>query len=527
MYAPPTSSALYVYAPPIKAPPIGVSHIIVDEIHERGMNEDFLLIILRELLPRRPDLRLVLMSATLNADLFGQYFDGAPRCHIAGFTFPVKDRYLEDFVEATSYLIQPPQEGGKGSGRKGGRDGPSSHRASQGASSDLSSPVMAISPTDGLEGYSEATRRSLANFTGEKVDLDLVQKMLEWICTREPEGAVLVFLTGWDEISKLHETLQAHRMLGDASRVKLLPLHGSMPTVNQRDIFLRPPAGVRKVVLATNIAETSITIDDVVFVLDCGKAKEKTYDPVNKLACLLPNWVSRAAVHQRRGRAGRVQPGVCYHLFTKAQHDAMNEHQLPELLRTPLEELCLQIKSMQLGLIAPFLGKALEPPDPLTVANAIERLQLIGALTENETLTPLGHHLAALPVDPGVGKMILMAAIFGCLSPVLTIAAGLAYRDPFVLPIDKKQQADEVKRRLAGAHCSDHVALLQAYDGWRDAMQRGSSFENPCSPHRITPISTRVWLDTMHLHGLDDRKMHGLDDRKMHGLDDRKMHGLD
>ena len=280
---------------------------------------------------------------------------------------------------------------------------------------------------------------------------------------------MLVFLTGWDEISKLLDEAKKSRVLSDSSRVALLPLHGSMPTVNQREIFDRPPPGVRKIVVATNIAETSITIDDIVYVVDGGKAKEKTYDPVNKLACLLPAWISRASARQRRGRAGRVQAGVCFHLYPSGAHEQMAEYQLAEILRTPLEELCLQIKSLNLGRIAPFMEKAIDAPPALSVQNAINLLVSIGGLTDDgcENLTPLGRHLAALPVDPRVGKMLIYASVLQCLPAVLTIAAGMAYKDPWVMPLDKKQAADEARRRFAGESMSDHIALLNAYNEWR------------------------------------------------------------
>ncbi|KAJ1491955.1 P-loop containing nucleoside triphosphate hydrolase protein, partial [Baffinella frigidus] len=214
------------------------------------------------------------------------------------------------------------------------------------------------------------------------------------------------------------------------------------------------------VVLATNIAETSITIDDIVFVIDTGKAKEKTYDfvnsndlawtratqektydPVNKLASLLPAWVSKAAARQRRGRAGRA--GVCFHLYPTTAHAQMNEYQLPEILRTPLEELCLQIKALNLGnirsllqlnrikalnlgKIRPFLQRALEPPLELSVDNAISLLTSIGALTSDEQLTALGRHLAALPVDPRVGKMLLLGAVMQSLvGKMFLLGAGM------------------------------------------------------------------------------------------------------
>jgi len=293
---------------------------------------------------------------------------------------------------------------------------------------------------------------------------------VQHICEREPEGAVLVFLTGWDEISNLHKSMQANPAFAPA-RTRVLPLHGSMPTAHQQGIFARPPPGVRKVVLATNIAETSITIDDVVYVVDGGKAKGKSYDPLNNLATLLPQWVSQASARQRRGRAGRVQPGKCYRLYPRELHDgAMAPFEAPEMLRTPLEELCLQIKSLSLGGIEEFLSRALQPPEARAVHNAKGLLETIGALHEGtEELTALGRHLAHLPVDPRVGKMVVMGCVLGCLDPVLTIAAGLAYKDPWVIPLERKHEADEVRRRLAGGSQSDHLALVAAFEGWRRA----------------------------------------------------------
>lgn len=442
----------------------GVSHIIVDEIHERGMNEDFLLIILRDLLPKRPDLRVILMSATLNAESFSRYFGGANIMHIPGFTFPVQQIFLEDILEKTRYRVEAPQSTG---GYRGNRFRKKTREEDN---------QKALVTPERFASYSHQTQDSLQVWAenSDKLDLLLIESVIEYICLQEDEGAILVFLTGWDDITKLYDSLQSNRVLSDKNRFRIVPLHGSMPTANQQKIFVAPPAGVRKVVLATNIAETSITIDDIVYVVDCGKAKEKTYDAVNKLSCLLPTWVSRASVRQRKGRAGRVRPGKCYHVYTSELYEnQMAEYQLPEILRTPLEELCLQIKSLQLGSIEQFLGKALEPPDLMTIQNAVELLHTIGALTEIEELTPLGNHLAALPVDPKIGKMIVMGAIFGCLDPILTIAGGLSYRDPFVMPMDKKEVVDEIKREFAAGTGSDHIAILNAYNEWQKARSHG------------------------------------------------------
>ncbi|XP_073317491.1 DExH-box ATP-dependent RNA helicase DExH1 isoform X3 [Primulina huaijiensis] len=457
----------------------GITHLLVDEIHERGMNEDFLLIILRDVLPRRSDLRVILMSATINADLFSRYFGNAPSIHIPGLTFPVKEFYLEDVLEKTCYCLKTELENFPGNSRR--------NRQSQGSKKDpLTELFEDVDINSYYKQYKASTRQSLAAWSGSQLDLDLVKATIEHICCNEGNGAILVFLSGWDEISNLLDKVKASNFLGDRNKFLVLPLHGSMPTINQREIFDNPPPNVRKIILSTNIAESSITIDDVVYVVDCGKAKETSYDALNKLACLFPSWISKASAHQRRGRAGRVRPGVCYRLYPKIIHDAMLQYQLPEMLRTPLQELCLHIKRLQLGAISTFLSKALQPPDALSVENAIELLKTIGALNDREELTPLGRHLSTLPLDPNIGKMLLMGSIFQCLDPALTIAAALSDRNPFVFPINRKEEATGAKRSFAGDSCSDHIALLKAFEGWKDAkcnrMEKSFCWDNFISP---------------------------------------------
>nr|XP_043610150.1 DExH-box ATP-dependent RNA helicase DExH1 isoform X2 [Erigeron canadensis] len=472
----------------------GISHLLVDEIHERGMNEDFLLIILRDLLPKRPDLRLILMSATINADLFSKYFGNAPTIHIPGLTFPVQELFLEDVLEKTRYAVKSESDSYQGYSKR-------RRRQQESKTDPITEQFEDADISSVYKSYSANTRQSLEAWSGSETDLGLIEATIEYICRHEGPGAILVFLTGWDEISKLLDNVKINNFLGDPTKFLVLPLHGSMPTINQREIFDRPPPGMRKVVLATNIAESSITIDDVVYVIDCGKAKETSYDALNKLACLLPSWISKASAHQRRGRAGRVQPGVCYRLYPKMVHDAMLQYQLPEILRTPLQELCLQIKSLQLGAIGSFLAKALQPPDALSVQNAIELLKTIGALDDTEELTPLGRHLCTLPVEPNIGKMLLMGSIFQCVNPALTIAAALASRSPFVLPINRKEEADDAKRSFAGDSCSDHIALLKAFEGWKEAKRSGS--ERSFCWENFLSMQTMKMIADMRLQFLD------------------------
>nr|XP_034929190.1 DExH-box ATP-dependent RNA helicase DExH3-like isoform X3 [Populus alba] len=453
----------------------GITHVFVDEIHERGMNEDFLLIVLKDLLPRRQDLRLILMSATLNAELFSNYFGGAPTIHIPGFTYPVRVQFLEDVLEMTGYKLtsfNQIDDYGQEKMWKTQRQLVPRKRKNQ-----ITTLVEDALNKSSFENYSSRARDSLACWMPDCIGFNLIEAVLCHICRKERPGAVLVFMTGWEDISSLRDQLKAHPLLGDPNRVLLVTCHGSMATSEQKLIFEKPPPNVRKIVLATNMAEASITINDIVFVVDCGKAKETTYDALNNTPCLLPSWISKASARQRKGRAGRVQPGECYHLYPRCVYEAFAEYQLPELLRTPLNSLCLQIKSLQVGSIGEFLSAALQPPESLAVQNAIGFLKMIGALDEKENLTNLGKYLTMLPVDPKLGKMLIMGAIFHCFDPVLTIVSGLSVRDPFLLPQDKKDLAGTAKSRFSAKDYSDHMALVRAYEGWKEAEREGSAYE--------------------------------------------------
>ncbi|KAL1803374.1 hypothetical protein ACET3Z_032021 [Daucus carota] len=443
----------------------GVTHVIVDEIHERGINEDFLLIVLKDMLHHRPELRLILMSATLDAELFSSYFGGAPVIHIPGFTYPVQAHFLENILEMTGYRLTPQNQIDDYGLEKTWRTNKQTTRKRK---SQIASAVEDSLRVADFKEYSTGTRESLSCWNPDYLNFNLIEHLLCNICENEKPGAVLVFMTGWEDISSLKDKLQLHPTLGDTTRVLLLACHGSMATLDQKLIFKKPEGEVRKIVLATNIAETSITIDDVVFVIDCGKAKESSYDALNNTPCLLPCWISKASAQQRRGRAGRVQPGECYHLYPRCVFDAFADYQLPEILRTPLQSLCLQIKSLDVGSITDFLSRALQSPESLAVQNAIEYLKIIGALDENKNLTVLGRYLAKLPLEPKLGKMLILGSIFNCLDPVLTIVAGLSVRDPFLAPVDKKDQAEAAKAQFSRAY-SDHLALVRAYEGWKAA----------------------------------------------------------
>ncbi|XP_073241899.1 3'-5' RNA helicase YTHDC2-like [Porites lutea] len=314
-------------------------------------------------------------------------------------------------------------------------------------------------------------------FDDDRVDLDLIISLLTYICTNETEGAVLVFLPGYDEIITLRDTLIAHKEFGNSKRYQIYTLHSSMQPSEQRKVFRKLPQTMRKIILSTNIAETSITIDDVVFVIDSGKVKEKSFDALTSVSTLHPVWVSKASAIQRKGRAGRCSPGLCFHLFSRVRYDNLLEYQIPELLRTPLQELCLHTKLLASPntSIADFLSKAPEAPPFLVLRNAVALLKAVDALDQWEDLTDLGRHLADLPLSPQLGKMILYAVVLKCLDPVVTIACALAYRDPFILPMypAERRAAAVARKRFILDQFSDHLVFVQVFRGWQRARSEG------------------------------------------------------
>lgn len=450
-----------------------VSHVVLDEIHERNLHSDVLMAIVKDLLICRPDLKVILMSATLNAEKFSQYFGKCPMLHIPGFTFPVKEYLLEDVIEMLRY--SPKDKDRKPQWKNRFMQG-RMIRPEKAEKEKLYQERWPRYVRELQVKYSDSTIHSLECADDEKVDLDLISELIRHIVLKGEDGAILVFLPGWDNISTLHDLLMSQQMF-KSDRFIIIPLHSLMPTVNQTQVFKTPPPGVRKIVIATNIAETSITIDDVVHVIDCGKIKETNFDTQNNISTLTAEWVSHANAKQRKGRAGRVKPGFCYHLYNSLRDSLLDDYQLPEIARTPLEELCLQIKILKLGGIGFFLRKLLDPPSQQAVCLAINHLMELNALDKREELTPLGFHLARLPVEPHIGKMILFGALFGCLDPVLTIAASLSFKDPFLIPLGKEKLADARRKELSKNTKSDHLTVLNAFLGWEESKRYGPKAE--------------------------------------------------
>ncbi|MCJ1275160.1 hypothetical protein MMC21_002960 [Puttea exsequens] len=427
-----------------------VSHVVVDEVHERSLDTDFLLILLKDVFQKRKDLKVILMSATLDAGVFDRYFSTTARVatiEISGRTFPVEDYYLDDIIRLTGF-----------------------------GSKSRNSKTHESDAEDGDPSVAAAIQG-----VGMRINYDLIASTVQAIDSQlgSQDGGILVFLPGTMEINR---TLDA---LSKIPNLYALPLHASLMPIEQRRVFPAAPRGKRKVIAATNVAETSITIEDIVAVIDCGKVKETSFDPQNNMVKLEEVWASRAACKQRRGRAGRVQAGTCYKLYTRNAESKMVERPEPEIRRVPLEQLCLSVRAMGVTDPAGFLAEALTPPESLAVEGAIALLSRMGALNAGE-LTALGRHLSMIPADLRCGKLMVHGATFGCLEACLTIAAVLTVKSPFISPQAKREESKAARASFAAGQ-GDLICDLRAYEEWS---------ERNASSHRR---DVRLWCDQNYL----------------------------
>ncbi|RAR03117.1 atp-dependent rna helicase a [Stemphylium lycopersici] len=452
-----------------------ITHLIIDEVHERSIDTDFLLVILLSLMARRPELKVILMSATVDAAKFSKYLNDAPILTVPGRTFPVQTRYLEDAIEMTHYA---------GATDKSANTTTSDNDEDEEITSDKSG-----IPSK-LPGYSPATRNVLSNYDEYAIDYDLIARLLETVAY-DPQlsrfsSAVLVFLPGIAEIRQLNDILASHPSF--KADWYVYPLHSTISSEDQQAAFLVPPPGVRKIVLATNIAETGVTIPDITCVIDVGKHKEMRFDERRQLSRLTQSFISRANAKQRRGRAGRVQEGLCFHLFTKYRHDnLMAEQQTPEMLRLSLQDLVMRVKICKLGDIEATLAQALDPPSSRNIRRAIDALVEVDALTPSEELTPLGRQIAKLPLDAHLGKLVLLASTFACVDVAITIAAILSSKSPFITPFGAKQRAD-IARLAFKKGDSDLLTTYNAYKAWRAVCSTaGRSEMQFCHKNFLSP----------------------------------------
>ncbi|MCP3127016.1 ATP-dependent RNA helicase HrpA [Shewanella sp. KJ2020] len=400
--------------------------IIIDEAHERSLNIDFILGYLKQILKKRPDLKVIITSATIDVERFSKHFNNAPIIEVSGRTFPVETRYRP--------LVQD-------------------------SDADL----------DQIEGIFAAVDELVA----------------------EGLGDILIFMNGEREIRDTAEQL-SRRNYRDT---EILPLYARLSYGEQSKVFSSHRG--RRIVLATNVAETSLTVPGIRYVIDPGTARISRYSYRTKVQRLPIEPISQASANQRQGRCGRVGPGICIRLYDEADFNNRPAFTDPEILRTNLASVILQMLAIGLGDIAAF--PFIEPPDPRHIRDGfllLEELQAVANKHGKLVLTPLGRNLAQIPVDPRLARMVVESQQLGCLNEVLIIAAGLSIQDPRERPMDKKQASDEAHRRFADPH-SDFVSWVNLWQHLKDQQKElsASQFRKKCRDEYLAYLRVREWQD--------------------------------
>lgn len=434
--------------------------IIIDEAHERSLNIDFLLGYLRQLLPRRPDLKVIITSATIDPKSFAQHFAGAP-------------------------ILSP-----RGNAGAGGAVRPTAPV-----------PIIEVS---GRTYPVEMRYRPLEAQHPDEDDLDTEQGILRAVdelsqgTEHDPTGGgdILIFLPGEREIRETAEALRKHP-LKPAHRVDVIPLYARLSADEQQRVF-DPPPGRRRIILATNVAETSLTVPGIKYVIDVGVARISRYSPRIKVQRLPIEKVSRASANQRSGRCGRTSPGVCIRLYSEDDFNARPEYTDPEILRTNLASVILQMKALDLGDIEDF--PFLQPPGIQSIRDGYDTLLEINALASGGLrmdLTPIGRQLARLPIDPRIGRMLIAADAERAMAEALVIASALATQDPRERPMEKQTEADAA-HAIFREEGSDFLSQLKL---WRELHKQqkhlsGSQFRKWCREHFVSYLRFREWHDT-------------------------------
>ncbi len=429
--------------------------IIIDEAHERSLNIDFLLGYLKQLLPKRPDLKVIITSATIDPQSFSRHFGGAPIVEVSGRTYPVEIRYRP--------LVRELSEDD---------DGP------------------VADDRDYLEGITQA--------------LDEL--------AREGTGDVLVFLSGENEIRDAQDAITARVSSGAMSpRTEVLPLYGRLSSADQHRVFQpsKAPGANRRIVLATNVAETSLTVPGIKYVIDAGTARISRYSVRSKVQRLPIEAISQASANQRSGRSGRTSDGIAIRLYSEDDFAARDEYTEPEILRTNLAAVILQMISLGLGDVAAF--PFLQPPDSRGIKDGLDLLAELGALelkpkrpadtsggtgAQTPRLTKVGRDLALLPIDPRFARMVIESKRHGTSREVMAIVAGLTIQDPRERPLEKRPQADQSHARFADV-TSDFLTLLNLWNHLeqKQAELSSSAFRRMCKAEYLNYLRVREWND--------------------------------
>ena len=400
--------------------------LILDEAHERSLNIDFLLGYLTRLLPQRPDLKLIITSATLDAERFSRHFHSAPIIQVSGRSYPVEVRY------------RPLQ--------------------------------------DSAEGEPEDVPQAAC-------------RVLDELSVGGLRGDVLIFLPGEREIRETAEALRKHH----PKHVEILPLFSRLSAAEQDRVF--KPSNQRRVVLATNVAETSLTVPNIGYVIDAGLARINRYSLRQKVEQLRIEKISRAAANQRAGRCGRVMSGVCVRLYDEADFLARSEFTDAEIFRVSLATVILRMGALNLGDVAEF--PFIEPPGSRSIADGYQLLQELGAMDELRQLTPVGRELAKLPLDPKVARLLLAGRQFQCLTEILIIASALSLQDPRERPQERRETADAAHQRFNDER-SDFLAYLKIWAWFQQAVQHKKSnrqLADQCRENFLSPLRLREWHD--------------------------------
>ncbi|HEY8119551.1 MAG TPA: ATP-dependent RNA helicase HrpA [Methylophilaceae bacterium] len=442
--------------------------IIIDEAHERSLNIDFLLGYLKQLLPKRPDLKIIVTSATIDADRFSRHFNGAPVIEVSGRTYPVEIRY-----------------------RPLGKPGFMAKEMA--AAEDEEDLELLGQDLMGVKRKARIEARWLQEDDEEEAIEEAILDAADDLL-RLGDGDILVFLPGEREIRDTAEHLRKYQGRSAKLRhIEVLPLFARLSIEDQQKIFRR--SNTTRIVLATNVAETSLTVPGIKYVIDAGLARVNRYSPRAKVEQLQIEKISQAAARQRAGRCGRVSNGICVRLYSEEDFNARPEFTDPEILRSSLAAVILRMAALRLGDVAEF--PFLEAPSSRLVNDGYLLLQELGAVDAKRQLTEVGSQLARLPLDPRVGRMMLAGRKENCLREILIIGSALAIQDPRERPMDKREAADQAHAKFAH-ESSDFMSFLKLWEFYDDAFKNKKSNKellNKCHTNFLSFLRMKEWRE--------------------------------